>query len=698
MELGKTVPATRVEISPVIDGRLDDEAWQAAPVVTDFHLVEPVEFGEPADRTEVRVTYDDDNLYVAARLFYHDRSQLVANILAPSQRVWSDDRFVVVLDPFLDRRNGYFFELNANAVLADALIENNNQLLDEWDGIWHAKTRIDENGWTAELRIPLSTLSFDPTQSEWGINFLRFMRVSQETMAWSSNGQQDFQAAPSLAGSLTGLEGLDQGIGLDVVPSASLVDSRDFVTGESETRFEPSLDVTYRITPSLTAKLTLNTDFSATEVDDRQINLTRFSLFFPEKREFFLQDAGIFEFARLEGNGRPFFSRTIGLTDEGEALNLEKGAKLTGRIGGWNLGFLGVQQEGYDALGRQDLFVGRATVNILSESSLGVIVTDGDPQSERDARTLGVDLRYRTQLPGNRVLQGEAWYMASDNEPLPGEVIPDSEYAWGVHARIPDDRHFLDARWYHFGAGFDPAMGFVNRPGITEQFYLYRFRHRPTDGYFTTHDTRVEYYRADSLTDDELSEKFEWVIWSVETRNSDELRIYVEREREVLVEGFELFDRIPVAPGDYAYTRYGFRIETAWFREWATDFRVEAGPFLDGHRTLVSLGPRWTPSKHFNLQLEFNSNDVALSTGSYVARLFSLRAEWAINNHVSVVPKVQFDNVSDELGINVRLRWQPRRGHDVLFVWNRSMERDLDRRFYSTFQESVVKGVYTLRF
>jgi len=695
---GKDVVATATPVPPVIDGRLDDVAWADVPVIDDFHLVEPVEFGVPSDQTLVRVLYDADHLYIAARLEYSDPSQLVADILGPRQRVWSDDRFMLVLDPFLDRRNGYYFEINANAVLADALIENNSQLLNEWDGIWHAETQIDEGGWTAEIRIPVSTLSFNPGQSTWGINFLRNMRVSREFSAWSSTGKQDFQAAPSLAGTLSGLSGLQKGLGLDVIPTATLVESRDYETGEHSIRFEPSLDVTYRITPSLTAKLTLNTDFSATEVDDRQINLTRFSLFFPEKREFFLQDAGIFEFARLRGNGRPFFSRTIGLTEDGKALNLEKGAKITGRVKGWNLGLLAVQQEGYEQLGRQDLIVGRASVNVLSESSIGALVTHGDPQSEREALTMGLDFRYRTQLGNGYVLQGEAWVQETDNEIIDPALEGADASAWGLHARIPDDRHFMDARFYRFGAGFDPAMGFVNRPGITEQFYLYRFRERPERGYFATHDTQIEYYRAESLVNDELTEKLEWAIWEMESRNSDEFKLYVERERERLEEGFDLFGRIPVAPGDYAYTRYGLSFETARYRQFAADLRVELGDFLDGTRQVLAFGPRWTPSRHFNMRLEFSSNDVRLPGGSFTARLFAVSGEWAINNRLSIVPNVQFDNVSEELGVNLRVRWQPQRGQDLLFVWNRNFLRELDDRFRPSFQESVIKGVYTFRF
>jgi hypothetical protein len=698
-EGGKTLPAVFTSTPPVIDGLLDDAAWLDAPLITDFHQVEPEEFGEPSERTEVWVLYDRDNLYVGARLHYSDMARLTANIMTPRQRVWSEDRLYVVLDPFLDRRNGYLFESNAHGIQGDALLENNIKRINEWSGVWQVETRSDKNGWSVEFKIPFATVSFDPQQANWGFNVLRDIKKTQERIAWSSQGRQNVLAAPSAAGVLEGLTGLKQGVGLDLIPSLSLRDFRDHELGRGGTEWDPSLDVTYRLSPSLTAKLTLNTDFSATEADDRQLNLTRFSLFFPEKRNFFLQDAGIFEFGNLRHNGRPFFSRTIGLTDDGEPLNLNAGIKLTGRVKGWNLGFLGVQQESSALLGRRDLLVGRAVFNLFEESSAGFIFTDGDPFHERDARTIGADFRYRnSSFRGDQILQAQIWYQKTDNDVLQGEEHHGAGDAWGVRLQLPNDRHLVHTGYFRFDRGFDPAMGFVNRNGIGDFLFEYRFRHRPETGYWRHHDHLVFVRRTESTFNRERSHRFEITPWFGANRHSDTIWFYARRDRELLEEPFELFDRIVVPVGDYEFTRYGVQLESAGHRKLKINASLESGDFLDGSRDTFKFGFEWKPRANFNVVASYSSNDVKLPVGAFTARIFSLKSEIAFSNRWSFIPLFQFDNVSEELGVNLRLRWHPRRGSDFFLVWNRNMQRDLNDRFETTFQESVVKVMYTFRF
>jgi len=698
----KSVAAVLTPTPPVIDGKLDDEVWKLAPLITDFHQVSPEEYGQPTEPTDVRVLYDAENLYVSARLHYADMGMLTANTMTPQQRVYLEDRFIIMLDPFMSRRNGYLFESNAFGIQGDALLENNNQRINEWTGMFSAETSRDENGWSVEFKIPFSTVSFDPQREDWGFNVYRDLKQTSERLAWSSQGRQQMVEAPGAGGTLTGLKGLQQGKGFDLVPSVSLKSQKDFVTGVETDSFEPSLDVTYRITPSLTGKLTLNTDFSATEVDDLQVNLTRFSLFFPEKRDFFLQDAGIFEFANLSRNGRPFFSRTIGLGPDNEPLNLNAGVKLTGRVRNWNVGFLGVQQESSATLGRRNLFVGRAVANILEESSLGLMITEGDPQNAREARTVGVDFRYRnSHFMDDLVFQGEAWYQDTDNSVIPGEPadsIGSDSSAWGVHAQLPNDIHSLNLWIYQFGKDFDPALGFANRTGIRDKFFSYSYRTRPKGTAWQNHDQQISFRRVDSTFSDELSYTTDFVLWRANSRKSDQFSTFVKREREVLVDSFQLFDRIDVPPGDYEYTRYGGRIETARYRKFQLEADFEFGDFLNGTRDKLGIKLAWKPSARFNFSARYTSNKIRLPTGSFTARIMSLKSQIAFNSKWSFIPLVQFDNISEQLGINLRLRFHPSRGSDLYIVWSRNMLRDIDDRFKSTFQESIVKGTYTFRF
>jgi hypothetical protein len=303
--------------APVIDGRLDDAAWKPAAVVDDLEVYLPVPYAAPTATTRFLVMHDNDALYIGADMRDREPELIVQRQLIQRQIVFRDDNFEVALDPYDTRRGGYIFSTNPNGVQRDGLVFTGGRANMDWDGIWEARTRITEDGWTAEVVIPFKTIAFDPQRDEWGLNFTRMVRRKGEGLTWS---MRDGQPTVDTMGVMAGMRGVAPGRGLDVVPSAILSERKDFMGGQSDTELKPSLDLFYRITPSLTAALTLNTDFSATEVDDRQVNLTRFSLFFPEKRDFFLEDAGIFEFAELTQNGRPFFSRTIGLSPSGEPV------------------------------------------------------------------------------------------------------------------------------------------------------------------------------------------------------------------------------------------------------------------------------------------------------------------------------------------------------------------------------------------
>ena len=281
----KTVRIVRTATPPVIDGKLDDAVWQQAGLITSLHQIRPGDGTPPSEPTEVYLLYDDDNFYIGARMHDSDPSLIVAPTFRHGQGLGPDDRLVVIFDPFNTGRSGYRFETNANGVRHDALYTNVSSFQQDWTVIWETEATIDETGWVAEMAIPFKSLPFDPSIDTWGFNFGRGIRRRGEEMAWVSRNRT---YNPSILGQVTGLEGMDQGLGLDVVPSMAVSRKKAFVTGATSSDTEPSLDVFYRFTPSLNGSLTINTDFSATEVDTRQVNLTRFNLFFPEKRDFFL--------------------------------------------------------------------------------------------------------------------------------------------------------------------------------------------------------------------------------------------------------------------------------------------------------------------------------------------------------------------------------------------------------------------------
>ena len=290
----------RADVPPVIDGVLDDAVWSAASAVDQFCQVEPIEGASPSERTVFRLLYDSDNLYIAVRAYDREPHELIARQRQRDGSVSGDDRISIAIDTFHDRRNGYLFQINPNGSRRDGLIIDSSDFRAEWDGIWFGASRIDDQGWTTEIALPMKTLNFDPDSDRWGFNILRAVRRRNETNRWTAASQNLSFINMAEIGTITGLRGLRQGLGLDVVPSTTLGVSDDRDESRTYTKNEPAIDVFYKITPSLTGVVTANTNFAETSVDEVQVNLTRFSLFFPEQREFFLQDAGIFQFADLE--------------------------------------------------------------------------------------------------------------------------------------------------------------------------------------------------------------------------------------------------------------------------------------------------------------------------------------------------------------------------------------------------------------
>ena len=335
-----------------IDGRLDEEAWRRAEPTTGFRQSEP-ETGTPStERTEVRIVFNSETLYIGVELYDSDPNGLLGNQMVRDGALSADDRFMWMLDPFYDQTSGYFFEINPAGAMGDAqlvpaqggggfgMTENR-----AWDGIWMAQVTRHDQGWTAEIEIPFRTLNFDPQAQAWGANFQRTVRRKNEESLWSGWGLNQGLFSLPAAGRIEGISEVTQGLGLDIKPYliGTYTDSPGREIG-STTQGDAGLDLFYNLTPQLKANLTVNTDFAQTEVDDRQVNLTRFRLFFPEKRDFFLEGAGNFDFSRdPPRNLSAFFSRRIGLTEGGQPQKIDYGGKLTGSVDNFDLGFLQVR-------------------------------------------------------------------------------------------------------------------------------------------------------------------------------------------------------------------------------------------------------------------------------------------------------------------------------------------------------------------
>ena len=701
----KATDIVRASSPPQLDGRLDDQVWAEATVITDLHQYEPVDQGEPSESSIFYVLYDDDNLYIGARLLDSEPSLIAARQMIQGQSVSVDDRIQVVLDPFNNMRTGYMFQLNPNGVRRDGVFDRATSVNEDWDGIWHAEAVIDEEGWTAEIQIPFKTLNFDPDNPDWGFTVARSIPRKQERMAWSS---YDRSVNPSSAGVLSGFSGLRQGRGLDIIPAVSLANNRNFATADQATRTDPSMDLFYNFTPSLTGVLTFNTDFSATEVDDRQVNLTRFPTFFPEKRDFFLQDVDIFSFGSASsgggrrGNGIPFFSRRIGLSDTGQAVDINSGAKMTGRIGRFNVGVLGVNQDGFEGrngyVDESDLFVGRLSANIMEESSVGMIVTSGNPRSNIDNSLAGADFRYRNRrlLPG-RTTEGAAWFQRTDSANLDLD-----QSAWGMDLGVDSSEGFSGRVEYEvMQPNFNPALGFVNRRDYERGRLWGAYRHRPQGHpWIRSVMALVSVQEYATYSTGAFESASYWMRpFRIENHRGDSYSVALSSGREVLAEPFTVAGSVVIPAGEYEDT--GYQIEMDWARErvLAPSLSIGKEEYYGGERVSVQGRVEWRPGSRWYSRVSYQYNEVELAHSQFRTRLIQFRSNLALNVKWSWVNLVQYDNLSESVGINSRLRWNPRAGEDLYVVWNHDFDAlAAFSDMHSRQSEFAVKYSRTFRF
>lgn len=678
-----------------MDGALADPAWSLAPDGGPLTQVTPIEGAEPTEATSFRVVYDSEALYIG--VWCHDREPdaVLAREMARDGRVTSDDYVVIVLDTFLDRRNGYEFITNANGARYDALITANRTVDSDWDTIWLARGSIDEEGWKAEIRIPFTSISFDPALTSWGFNISRRIKRKDETGRWSGARRQLSTYNVSVAGRLAGLESLERGIGLDLVP---------YVLGRYRTQREEGTedheltgggDVRYRITPNLTASLSFNTDFAETEVDSRQINLTRFPLFFPEKREFFLQDAGIFRFGSLGSDLIPFFSRRIGLSSEGQQVPILVAGKLTGRVDSWNIGAINSLVDSHDEFDVKNAFVGRVSRNVFDQSTVGMILTHGNPNSDSQNLLAGTDFGYfTTEFLGEQLMEFNLFVLGSYSE----DQESSDSVAFGGEFELPNDLYRVDVEVRQIGREFDAGVGFVPRKGI--RVYETELSWRPRPELLESVRQLFLTYSSESVTDlSNRLETAEHVVTPLFIRfeSFDEVFLQYRLDYDAPDEAFEISDGVVIPTGEYWWSSARVGFETASRRPYELEFSYQVGEFYDGERSRYSTGLALRFVRFLLMGFGYSLNQISLPGGDFETRLGSVRAQVNFTPELIWYNLLQYDNVSDSLGFNSRLVWEFRPGSRLFLVLNQNIDRT-DSRLTLVQAEVTLKAAVTFRF
>ncbi len=707
-EARPSVTAARFESAPVIDGKLDDPQWRDAAVLGELKQIRPGNGQPVSEPTEILIAFDKDALYIGARMA--DRrgpAAISATTMRQGSRLPDDDRLAIILDPAGTGRGAYRFEVNLNSVRNDALYQN-GQFANEWTAIWEAKATLTDEGWSAEMAIPFKTLPNDPNVEAWGLNVSRAIRGKGEEALWVSRNRS---FGPSITGALKGINQVDQGRGLDIVPTLGLRELRFFGAGDDRQEVKPSLDAYYRLTPQLSASLTINTDFSGTDTDDRQVNLTRFSLFFPEKRDFFLKDADLFDFGNIERNGRPFFSRKIGLSPAGTPIDIDYGGKLSGRSGRWRVGLMTVRQDEFSAppttpagiglfLQPSTLAVARVSADVLQESSVGMIATYGDPFSDASASLLGFDFRYlNSRFSGNRTLDGEAWLQQSNTA-----GASDDASAFGLGARLIDnDGWQFGASLSRLDENFRPAMGFVSRTGVQEVTGLLGFRRVYRQPFLQQITSTIELERVETLSGQLESQTIEIHPAEIETTKRDLIIPFFNLNTEQLADPFLIYRdsrrNVVIPPGRYSFNNYGVFFRPGQQRKYSMRFTLQGGDFYDGSRQGASAELIIKPSKYWNFALAYDFNDIELSAGQFTTRILSTAFNFNFNSALTWATRLQYDNVSEVAGLQSHLYYVPRAGQQLQVTINHnSQDRDQDGNFRSLAAEYGARLSYTFRF
>ena len=702
-----TVRAVRLMAPLRVDGQLDEAVYARVPPISAFIQIEPREGSPATEKTEVWVTFDRDHVYVSLRCWESRPERVVAKEMRRDNfAIWTGDDMVgFMFDTFYDRRNSVGFIINPIGGRNDGQVSNERQWNGDWNPIWDVEVGTFEGGWTVEAAIPFKSLRYRPGRAQiWGFNVLRANRWKNElsflTRMPASWGQEGLNMA-SLAATMVGLEAPGGSMNLEIKPYAisdltSDLNARPKIS--NDVGADLGVDVKYGVTRNLTADFTYNTDFAQVEADEQQVNLTRFSLFFPEKREFFLENQGTFAFGGASastfggGGDTPilFYSRRIGL-DQGRAVPIRAGGRLTGRLGRYSLGVLNIQtdDEPVSRSSPTDFSAVRLKRDILRRSSIGLILTG------RSAGQGGAGANEAYGGDGTFAffdnLAIDAYWARTRTGGLSGE---DTSYR--AKLDYAGDRYGVQLERLVVGDDFSPGIGFVQRDDMRRHFAQFRFSPRPRSitavrkfswtgsmAYIENGAGRLETREGEG----------EFVI---EFENSDRFSVAYNDTYEFLPRLFRIAPGVTIPAGgyDFANVRVGF--DLAPHRTMSGNVSAEYGTFFSGHKTAISLSRgRLEITPQLSVEPTFSVNWVDLAEGSFTTRLVGSRVTYTMTPLMFTSVLVQYNTASNVVTANVRLRWEYQPGSELFVVYNE--ERDtLSRRFPDLVNRALIVKINRL--
>ena len=711
----KSAVVTRTTDAITIDGVLDEPIWKVAPTIGELTQRQPDEGRDPTERTDVTLLYDRDNLYVGVIAYDSEPHRVIGTQMARDASLAADDRVEILLDTFRDQRSAFYFATNPSGALVDGLV-GSGQLNADWDAIWDVRTSRTDQGWTAEFMIPFKSLSFPSGRRVWGFNIARHIYRRLEEGRWSGARLDTQLYQLSEAGEVTSLVDLTQGIGLDVRPFLAGRWLR--VGGKDDFSGKPGLDLFYNITPSLKLTATFNTDFGETEVDARQINLSRFSVLFPEKRSFFLQGASVFTFASIgpEPAGGippagadvyPFFSRQIGLLG-GQEVPIDAGVKLTGTVGRTDVGFLGVRTgdlinaENVLIVSEKNFVVGRVKRNLLQQSYIGAIFTTGHPAEGQSGQTIGADVRLATShflgRPNNFVVNGYAVKGMADG-------AAGRDWSYGFTAHYPNDKFNAQIAYREIQENFKPGLGFVQRDNVRLFRIAGSYNPRPKDFLNVLQMFHDVYYTRFTRLDNGEVESWDLYVtlldWHLTSGDNIHGMFDFNPTYERLFEPFEISPGVFLLPGEYRFTRFRSNLlSTATKRRLSGSVNLMYGGYWSGNAEQVTASLTYKVPPRFTISVSTNQTFARLPEGDFTARIFTSNVNYAATPRLSLSNLIQYDNRSRNLGWQSRVRWTLQPGNDLFFAFNQGwiQEDGGDLRFRTQDTKLSAKVQASFRF
>lgn len=706
-----TVRAVRLSEPLRIDGALDEALYRNVPPMGGFIQMEP-EFGAPAtEPTDVWLSFDSSHVYVSVRAWDSQLDRLIATEMRrDSSNTWQGNDIVsFIFDTFYDRRNSITFTVNPLGGRSDGQLVNERQYMMDWNPIWNVKTGRFEGGWTLEAAIPFKSIRYSPGAAQvWGFNIMRVKRAKNEistlTRVPPARGQQGFQQ-PSFAATLVGIEAPPGGRSVDLKPyvtSSLTTDLNATPRLRNDVGGDLGVDAKYGITQNLTADVTYNTDFAQVEADEQQVNLTRFSLFFPEKREFFLENQGTFAFGGValssfnnSANASAdapilFYSRRIGL-NRGRQVPLEAGGRLTGRAGRYTLGVLNIQtgEEPQTGTPSTNFSVVRVKRDILRRSSVGLLFTNRSAgvSTAGANRTYGIDATFAFF----QNLQINTYWARTETEGLRGD---DTSYR--AQLDYQGDRYAVTLERLGVGDDFNPEMGFVRRDDMVRDFARFRFSPRPARIRAVrkfVYEGSIEYIEsgAGRLETREYAGEF-----AIEFENADRFGIGASGTHEFLPRPFEIGRGVvlPVGAYDFLTARVGYNL--AQRRRISANLSAEYGTFYSGHKATFSASRgRVNVSDQLAVEPVYSFNRVSLDEGRFTSHLAGSRVTFTMTPMMFVSALVQYNSAFNSVSTNARLRWEYQPGSELFLVYN-DERNTLARGFPALASRSVIVKVNRL--